>query len=152
MFFFFHWLTLRTFAPDIKFNPKIIKKMDETKLLEAQALRRKFAYQLFQTLHDEGDALSATFVAQMAMQGIHPVFEIAELLQTHGLTPENSKVASNLLFSKVEDERIISDLQAITMNKEYELDYVACAMLIGFLSITLALAAKSIDEEGGENG
>lgn len=126
--------------------------MDETKLLEAQALRRKFAYQLFQTLHDEGDALSATFVAQMAMQGIHPVFEIAELLQTHGLTPENSKVASNLLFSKVEDERIISDLQAITMNKEYELDYVAVAMLIGFLSITLALAAKSIDEEGGENG
>ena len=126
--------------------------MDETKLLEAQALRRKFAYQLFQSLHDEGDALSATFVAQMAMQGIHPVFEIAELLQAHGLTPENSKVASNLLFSKVEDERIISDLQAITMNKEYELDDVAFAMLTGFLSITLALASKSIDEKGGENG
>lgn len=125
--------------------------MDETKLLEAQALRRKFAYQLFQTLHNEGEALSAVFVAQMAMQGIHPVFEIAELLQTHGLTPENSKVASNLLFSKVEDERIINDLQAITMNEKYELDDVAFAMLIGFLSITLALASKSIDEEGGEN-
>ena len=125
--------------------------MDETKLLEAQSLRRTFAYQLFQTLHDEGEALSATFVAQMAMQGIHPVFEIAELLQAHGLTPENSKVASNLLFSKVEDERIISDLQAITMNEKYELDDVAFAMLIGFISITLALASKYIDDEGGEN-
>lgn len=126
--------------------------MDETKLREAEALRRTFAYQLFQTLHDEGDALSATFVAQMAMQGIHPVFDIMELLQAHGLTPENSKVASNLLFSKVEDERIIDDLDAITMNKEYELDDVAFAMLIGFISITLALASKSIEEEGGENG
>lgn len=125
--------------------------MDETKLLEAQALRRKFAYQLFQTLHDEGDALSATFVAGMAMQGIHPVFEIAELLQAHGLTPENSKVASNLLFSKVQDERIIDDIQAIVSDEKYELDDVAFAMLIGFLSITLALASKSIDEEGGEN-
>lgn len=125
--------------------------MDETKLLEAQALRRKFAYQLFQTLHDEGEALSAVFVAQMAMQGIHPVFEIAELLQTHGLTPENSKVASNLLFSKVEDERIIDDIQAIASDEKYELDDVAFAMLIGFISITLALASKSIDEEGGEN-
>lgn len=132
---------------------KSLKKMDETKrLLEAQALRRKFAYQLFQSLHDEGDALSATFVAQMAMQGIHPVFEIAELLQAHGLTPENSKVASNLLFSRVQDERIIDDIQAIVSDEKYELDDVAFAMLIGFLSITLALASKSIDEEGGENG
>ena len=125
--------------------------MDETKLLEAQALRRTFAYQLFQTLHNEGEALSAVFVAQMAMQGIHPVFEIAELLQTHGLTPENSKVASNLLFSKVQDERIIDDIQAIASDEKYELDDVAFAMLIGFISITLALASKSIDEEGGEN-
>lgn len=125
--------------------------MDETKLLEAQALRRKFAYQLFQTLHDEGDALSATFVAGMAMQGIHPVFEIAELLQANGLTPENSKVASNLLFSRVQDERIIDDIQAIVSDEKYELDDVAFAMLIGFLSITLALASKSIEEEGGEN-
>ena len=131
---------------------KTSKKMDETKLLEAQALRRKFAYQLFQSLHDEGDALSATFVAQMAMQGIHPVFEIAELLQAHGLTPENSKVASNLLFSKVRDERIIDDIQAIVSDEKYELDDVAFAMLVGFLSITLALASKSIEEEGGENG
>ncbi len=127
--------------------------MDETKrLLEAQALRRKFAYELFQTLRHEGDALSATFVAQMAMQGIHPVFEIAELLQAHGLTPENSKVASNLLFSRVQDERIIDDIQAIVSDEKYELDDVAFAMLIGFLSITLALASKSIEEEGGENG
>ena len=126
--------------------------MDETKLLEAQALRRKFAYQLFQTLHNEGETLSAVFVAQMAMQGIHPVFEIADLLQAHVLTPENSKVASNLLFSKVEDERIIDDLHAIAMNEEYELDDVAFAMLIGFISITLALASKSIEEKGGENG
>ena len=126
--------------------------MDETKLLEAEALRRTFAYQLFQTLHNEGEALSAVFVAGMAMQGVHPFFEIAELLQAHGLTPENSKVASNLLFSKVQDERIIDDIQAITMNEEYELDDVAFAMLIGFLSITLALASKSIDKKGGENG
>ena len=125
--------------------------MYETKLLEAQALRRTFAYQLFQTLHNESEALSAVFVAQMAMQGIHPVFEIAELLQTHGLTPENSKVASNLLFSKVQDERIIDDIQAIASDEKYELDDVAFAMLIGFISITLALASKSIDEEGGEN-
>ena len=122
-----------------------------TKLLEAQALRRKFAYQLFQTLHDEGDALSATFVAGMAMQGVHPFFEIAELLQAHGLTPENSKVASNLLFSKVEDERIIDDIQAIVSDEKYELDDVAFAMLIGFISITLALASKSIEEKGGGN-
>ena len=126
--------------------------MDETKLLEAQALRRRFAYQLFQTLHDEGDALSATFVAGMAMQGIHPFFEIAELLQAHGLTPENSKVASNLLFSKVQDERIIDDIQAIVSDEKYEVDDVAFAMLVGFISITLALASKSIEEEGGENG
>lgn len=125
--------------------------MDETKLLEAQALRRKFAYQLFQSLHDEGDALSATFVAGMAMQGIHPLFEITELLQAHGLTPENSKVASNLLFSRVQDERIIDDIQAIVSDEKYEIDDVAFAMLVGFLSITLALASKSIDEEGGEN-
>ena len=125
--------------------------MDETKLRVAEALRREFAYELFKTLHNEGEALSAVFVAQMAMQGIHPVFDIMELLQAHGLTPENSKVASNLLFSKVEDERIINDLQAITMNEDYKLDDIAFAMLVGFISITLALASKSIDEEGGEN-
>lgn len=125
--------------------------MDETKLRVAEALRREFAYELFKTLHNEGEALSAVFVAQMAMQGIHPVFDIMELLQAHGLTPENSKVASNLLFSKVEDERIINDLQAITMNEDYKLDDIAFAMLVGFISITLALASKSIDEEGGKN-
>ena len=125
--------------------------MDETKLRVAEALRREFAYELFKTLHNEGEALSAVFVAQMAMQGIHPVFDIMELLQAHGLTPENSKVASNLLFSMVEDERIINDLQAITMNEKYELDDIAFAMLVGFISITLALASKSIDEEGGKN-
>ena len=125
--------------------------MDETKLRVAEALRREFAYELFKTLHNEGEALSAVFVAQMAMQGIHPVFDIMELLQAHGLTPENSKVASNLLFSKVEDERSIIDLQAITMNEDYKLDDIAFAMLVGFISITLALASKSIDEEGGEN-
>ena len=63
--------------------------MDETKLRVAEALRREFAYELFKTLHNEGEALSAVFVAQMAMQGIHPVFDIMELLQAHGLTPEN---------------------------------------------------------------
>ena len=125
--------------------------MDETKLRVAEALRREFAYELFKTLHNEGEALSAVFVAQMAMQGIHPVFDIMELLQAHGLTPENSKVASNLLFSKVEDERIINDLQAITMNEDYKLDDIAFAMLVGIISITLALASKSIDEEGGKN-
>ena len=125
--------------------------MDETKLRVAEALRREFAYELFKTLHNEVEALSAVFVAQMAMQGIHPVFDIMELLQAHGLTPENSKVASNLLFSKVEDERIINDLQAITMNEDYKLDDIAFAMLVGFISITLALASKSIDEEGGKN-
>ena len=125
--------------------------MDETKLRVAEALRREFAYELFKTLHNEGEAPSAVFVAQMAMQGIHPVFDIMELLQAHGLTPENSKVASNLLFSKVEDERIINDLQAITMNEDYKLDDIAFAMLVGFISITLALASKSIDEEGGKN-
>lgn len=125
--------------------------MDETKLRVAEALRREFAYELFKTLHNEGEAPSAVFVAQMAMQGIHPVFDIMELLQAHGLTPENSKVASNLLFSKVEDERIINDLQAITMNEDYKLDDIAFAMLVGFISITLALASKSIDEKGGKN-
>ena len=125
--------------------------MDETKLLEAQALRRRFAYQLFQTLHDEGDALSATFVAGMAMQGIHPFFEIAELLQAHGLTPENSKVASNLLFSKVQDERIIDDIQAIVSDEKYELDDVAFAMLAGFIAVTIADALNGTEKIGGEN-
>ena len=126
---------------------------DHEAIIEAQLIAdyQKLYRLAYSYVHNEGDALSATFVAQMAMQGIHPVFEIAELLQAHGLTPENSKVASNLLFSKVQDERIINDLHAITMNEDYELDDVAFAMLIGFISITLALASKSIEEKGGEN-
>ena len=60
-------------------------------------------------------------------------------------------MASNLLFSKVQDERIIDDIQAIVSDEKYEVDDVAFAMLIGFISITLALASKSIEEEGGEN-
>ena len=126
---------------------------DQEAIIEAQLIAdyQKLYRLAYSYVHNEGDALSATFVAGMAMQGIHPVFEIAELLQAHGLTPENSRVASNLLFSKVEDERIIDDIQAIVSDEKYELDDVAFAMLVGFLSITLALASKSIDEEGGEN-
>lgn len=87
----------------------------------------------------------------MALQGVHPIFELVELMQTHGLTQENSQVASDFLFSRVDDQRIIGELQAIMMKGAYKPTDVAYAMLVGFISTTLALALTGTEKIGGEN-
>ena len=87
----------------------------------------------------------------MALQGVHPIFELVELMQAHGLTEANAQVASDFLFSRVEDQRINGELQAIMMKAEYKPTDVAYAMLVGFISTTIALALTGTEKIGGEN-
>lgn len=125
--------------------------MDETKKMRLETLRRTFAYELFKTLHPEGDDLLAKDITYMALQSVHPLFHVVELMKTRGLTIENSEEAVVKLMGFVEDERVVDELATIIKNSEYKVHDIAFAMLAGFISVILADALNDMEKKGGEN-
>lgn len=125
--------------------------MDETKKSRVETLRRTYAYDLFKTLHREGDSLLGKDIAYMALQSVHPVFHVVELMQIHGLTIENSQEAADRLLGFVEDERVVDELTAIIKNSEYKVYDIGYAMLAGFISVILADALNDMEKKGGKD-
>lgn len=122
---------------------------EEIKALEE--LRLRHSKQLMSDFCPEGEPLTIERILNVFMASSWIVNDIAKMLWKRGVNHAAIHNALTALFKSVGDDRIVDELQRITLDEEYEMDNVHRALIATHILLAQAYGKMDVEKEGGKN-
>lgn len=125
--------------------------MTNEEIKAVEELRLRHSQQLMSELCPEGEPLTTERIIDVFMASSLIVNDIAKMLWKRGVKQAAISKALTALFKSVGDDRIVDELQRITLSDEYDIVKVEIAIIVTRIVMANSFGKIDAEKEGGKN-